>query len=142
MLIPCPECGKQVSDRAKACVDCGFPVAEHVAERAAARQLEEDRTTRKRQGVTDCVHCEARGFVTVQGEDGERIDSFYWCTACKHTGRVPLFQSARGFWAVDEDHAESFAAGQDVDDEHAKFLGIEAPQGHRFDQAGARHDDE
>lgn len=25
-LITCPECGKQISDRAKSCPDCGFPI--------------------------------------------------------------------------------------------------------------------
>lgn len=33
-LIKCPECGKEVSDRAKACIHCGYPLAEiaHVEE--------------------------------------------------------------------------------------------------------------
>jgi membrane protein YdbS with pleckstrin-like domain len=30
-LIPCPECGREVSTEAKACPACGFPVAEKVA---------------------------------------------------------------------------------------------------------------
>ena len=29
-LIPCPECDKQVSDRARSCPHCGFPVAEEI----------------------------------------------------------------------------------------------------------------
>lgn len=29
-LIPCPECDKEVSDRARACPNCGFPVAEEI----------------------------------------------------------------------------------------------------------------
>lgn len=28
MLITCPECGKQISDKAVACPGCGYPVAE------------------------------------------------------------------------------------------------------------------
>ena len=28
MLISCPECGKQVSDKATACPGCGYPAAE------------------------------------------------------------------------------------------------------------------
>ncbi|MBR3843110.1 MAG: ribosomal protein L7/L12 [Christensenellaceae bacterium] len=27
-LIKCPECGKEISDRVKACIHCGFPLAE------------------------------------------------------------------------------------------------------------------
>ena len=26
-LIPCPECGKEVSDRAPACIHCGYPLS-------------------------------------------------------------------------------------------------------------------
>ena len=29
-LIKCPECGKDVSDKAKACPKCGYPIAEYV----------------------------------------------------------------------------------------------------------------
>ena len=29
-LVNCPECGRQVSTAAKACPNCGYPVAEHV----------------------------------------------------------------------------------------------------------------
>jgi len=35
-LIACPECGKQVSTTAKACPNCGYPVAEHVPPAQAA----------------------------------------------------------------------------------------------------------
>jgi hypothetical protein len=34
-LIDCPECGKQVSTAAKTCPNCGYPVAEKVAEQPA-----------------------------------------------------------------------------------------------------------
>ena len=27
-LIKCPECGKEVSDKASACIHCGFPLCE------------------------------------------------------------------------------------------------------------------
>ena len=29
-LVKCPECGKEVSDRAKSCPNCGFPIEEEV----------------------------------------------------------------------------------------------------------------
>jgi uncharacterized membrane protein YdbT with pleckstrin-like domain len=35
-LINCPECGKQVSTSAKACPNCGYPVAQHVPQAPAA----------------------------------------------------------------------------------------------------------
>ncbi len=31
-LIHCPECDKEVSDRAKACPNCGFPIADYLQE--------------------------------------------------------------------------------------------------------------
>ncbi len=34
-LIRCPECGKEVSDQAKACIHCGYPLAETRVERYA-----------------------------------------------------------------------------------------------------------
>ncbi|GHE68087.1 hypothetical protein GCM10019059_29940 [Camelimonas fluminis] len=32
-LISCPECGRQISDRAPACPGCGYPVADDSAAR-------------------------------------------------------------------------------------------------------------
>ena len=78
----------------------------------------------------------------VKPEKEEERESFYWCPACKHTGRVALFRSQRGFWAVDVTHTEAFAAGEDVASEHAKFLGPDEPEGHRYPQAGTSHEDE
>ena len=41
-LVECPECARTVSDKAHACINCGFPVAEYLIneekERAAAEQ--------------------------------------------------------------------------------------------------------
>ncbi len=31
-LIKCPECGKEISDKAENCPNCGFPVAKHIAD--------------------------------------------------------------------------------------------------------------
>lgn len=32
-LIKCPECGKQISDQAHFCPDCGYPLRDHVAQK-------------------------------------------------------------------------------------------------------------
>lgn len=31
MLIECPECGKEVSDKSKVCIGCGYPLADNEA---------------------------------------------------------------------------------------------------------------
>lgn len=38
-LIKCPECGKEVSDRAAACIHCGFPLHEKVVEESSEIQM-------------------------------------------------------------------------------------------------------
>ena len=31
-LIKCPECGKEISEKSKACINCGYPISEYVRE--------------------------------------------------------------------------------------------------------------
>jgi len=48
-LIPCPECDKQVSDRARSCPHCGFPVAEEIGRLLAeVTGIESVRSVRQR----------------------------------------------------------------------------------------------
>lgn len=37
-IIKCPECGKDVSDKAKYCIHCGFPIEEYVSENRNDKQ--------------------------------------------------------------------------------------------------------
>lgn len=30
MLIKCPECGKEISDKAEVCIQCGYPIKEYM----------------------------------------------------------------------------------------------------------------
>ena len=39
-LIKCPECGKDVSDKAKACPKCGYPIDEYVKESTHSKPVE------------------------------------------------------------------------------------------------------
>lgn len=48
MLIPCPECEREASDRARACPHCGFPIAEEIG-RALAEVTGHDRLRSARQ---------------------------------------------------------------------------------------------
>ena len=31
-LIKCPECGKEISEKANVCINCGYPISEYVEE--------------------------------------------------------------------------------------------------------------
>ena len=50
MLIKCPECGREISDNAEVCPNCGYPV-KMVCEKEEDDQLKEielPKTTKKR----------------------------------------------------------------------------------------------
>ncbi|GEM_PF-1486181 len=144
MLISCPDCERKVSDRAKACPDCGLPVSEWVAEQTAARELEHARSTREEVGLVDCPVCDARGFrhiveSTLAGE----TSSFNWCAECKHTGRVIQCRDSTGYYAVAHAQLAGFLAGTidpGADGIHA--LGSEASEGFRYAQVGRAFDNE
>lgn len=59
-LINCPECGKQVSDKAKNCIHCGYPISE-------MKNLEAERESKK----IKCRYC-----------DSEDIDHMGYCNEC------------------------------------------------------------
>jgi hypothetical protein len=141
MLVTCPDCAREVSDRARACPGCGFPIADHLAEQAKESLAIEDRRTRAHVGEVDCATCEARGFRTfaVQDIKGATSECFEWCRVCEHTGRVTLCRSTRGFFAVARVHVEAFIAGtRDDADEFIVFLGTAEPPPHRYPHAGDR----
>lgn len=41
-LIKCPECGREISDKANVCIGCGFPIKEHLEEAAKEKVKEEN----------------------------------------------------------------------------------------------------
>lgn len=131
MLIACPECAHEVSDRAPACPKCGFPIAEHMAEQRAQQAAVDERQTRRRtEATTDCEPCKGRGFLMIDwtDEQGARKQGFEWCVACRETGQLPVVQSAGGFWAVAIAHVEAFVAGEiGSDSPHVISLGPEPP---------------
>lgn len=136
VLVECPECEQRVSDRAAACPQCGFPVAAEWEARREREAVEADRSSREKIGEVDCVDCAARGFVTEGTED--KPGAFSWCGICQHSGRVPLVQSARGFWAVSFASVDAFLGGEDISEPNVVFVGEHAPEGHRYKQAGPR----
>jgi hypothetical protein len=142
MLVSCPECARQVSERAAACPGCGFPIAAELA--SATSQRTSDRQARARVGAVDCPSCAARGFreLELHEPDGRTVRAFDWCERCEHTGRIVLVRSERGFYAVSEAMLDPFVAGTIDEGEHATFIGTTAPSGHRYPAPGSRADEE
>lgn len=131
MLIACPECAHQVSDRAPTCPQCGFPIAEHLAELRAQQAAATERETRRVTGSeTDCGPCKGRGFRMLEqlDEQGATKQAFEWCGSCNETGRLPVVQSTGGYWAVAIAHVEAFVRGElPPDSPHVTALGPEPP---------------
>jgi hypothetical protein len=143
MLIACPECARQVSDRAKACPDCGFPVAEHVGEQQAAAERAARLASREHVGEIDCPRCEARGFVQFETTDelGHTREVFTWCGDCRHSGRVHQCRDLAGFYAVSLEVLEKFLTGDlDRDDAGVHFVGAVRISEHRYPQPGDHAD--
>jgi hypothetical protein len=140
MLVACPECERRVSDRAAACPECGFPVAEHFSAEATAKVRAETIRSRREEGEVDCARCEARGFRLMKEVSGdEERQVFEWCAVCEHSGRVVLGRADDGFYAVARSHLAEFLAGAiDPDGEHVQFLGTEPPLGFRYPNPSPR----
>ena len=137
MLIECPECTRSVSDRAAACPQCGFPIAEHVQQAAEREQEEHELSSREHAGRTDCPTCEARGFVMLsfKDEQGDAREGFSWCIRCGHSGRIALCRSQRGYWAVTDDQVDAFVAGEIGESEAVTYIGDESPSPRYPDRA-------
>ena len=56
-LIKCPECGKKVSDKANACIHCGYPLNEQKEDFCIRRKslLDEDTITCEIEKIADDV---------------------------------------------------------------------------------------
>lgn len=75
-LIKCPECGKEISDKASTCINCGYPISEYVAELKREEEQKRIEQLRKQQEEEKkkyacCKYC----GVDAVGEDG-------YCESC------------------------------------------------------------
>lgn len=55
-LIKCPECGKEISDLADSCINCGFPIKKYTAENQQA-EVCTFCGSRNETGAVYCKHC-------------------------------------------------------------------------------------
>lgn len=78
------------------------------------------------------MRCDARGFRMIP-EGEPYAGGFEWCAICDEAGRVPLCQSARGYFAVARTALAGFLGGQrDDGDLEVVFLGTATPAPHRY----------
>jgi hypothetical protein len=142
MLISCPDCERKVSDRAKACPDCGFPVNDHVLEQSREAERLARLASRERIGEVDCPSCDARGFSYFEAEndEGQTRQMFGWCEPCKHSGRVHQCRDTAGYYAVSHAALEGFLLGvldpSGKPDEGVVFVGTQQITEHRYERAG------
>lgn len=86
-LIKCPECGKEISDKASICVNCGYPIFEYVEElkreeeQKNAGQLREQQEEEKKK----CARCKYCGVDSVR-EDGycENCGAYQFLNSAQH----------------------------------------------------------
>ena len=67
-LINCPECGKEVSDKANICIHCGFPLQEYLLEMKKI-EVEKEKEAEKREAEENKYVCPYCGFKNPVGED-------------------------------------------------------------------------
>ena len=86
-LIKCPECGKEISDLADVCINCGFPVKKYTTEVQQTRACAFC-GSRNEAGVMYCKHCgmkigecEAMNNTTQYGQEEALKKPESWKTA-------------------------------------------------------------
>lgn len=101
-LIKCPECGKEVSDKANVCVSCGFPLYNMNFKHTKAETSKHTWITmRKAFGIVDLVLCLLLILLAIAINDGffiySRIVGTCWFLAC--SGILNTFWSS-GKWST------------------------------------------
>lgn len=95
-LIMCPECGKEISDKANACIHCGYPISEYINEI----------TSKQEDYYFDCQYCKSRVKV---GDD--------YCDKCGM--RVtPYFHevvNTEEYYELDEEECTTSISDSDYD---------------------------
>ena len=70
-LIKCPECGKEISDKADVCIGCGFPIKKYVENRENYSESKNEEQTTADDGIIVCKSC---------GEKNNKCDTY--CKSC------------------------------------------------------------
>jgi len=98
-LIKCPECSKEISDKAEACPHCGFPISKHSDEN---QNNTSDNYVEQKCGFIDrfegfllnkniiCPHCQKRGGVITKPSKKKRGISGGKATGALLTGGLSM----------------------------------------------------
>ena len=65
-IIKCPECGRQISDKAPACPNCGVPIAGKIVKCPQCGEI----YFKDQEMCPNCHHLTPRGETLVQGQVG------------------------------------------------------------------------
>lgn len=65
-IIKCPECGRQISDKAPACPNCGVPIAGKIVRCPQCGEI----YFKDQEMCPNCHHLTPRGETLVKGEVG------------------------------------------------------------------------
>lgn len=101
-LMHCPECNKEVSDKAKACPNCGYPISLTDENSSKNSNLGEGNLVRKEAGIIDifggykiskkveCPHCRKIGCVLTRKREVKKGISGGKATGAIFTGGLSL----------------------------------------------------
>ena len=92
-IIKCPECGRQISDKAPACPNCGVPIAGKIVRCPQCGEI----YFKDQEMCPNCHHLTPRGETLVKGEVGN--------TSLNHNN-APQSQNIADAGKMEGEHAE------------------------------------
>ena len=87
-LMKCPECGKEVSDRASVCINCGFPIKEYILE--SKEKTQDIQTEELSKSGTEQMADKYKSIIQYYENvkcpvcGGTKFDGYGYCEDCGH----------------------------------------------------------
>lgn len=93
-LIICPECGKQISDKAEHCIGCGYPLKYLVTEEAEVEQATREDTRTDMERLLDRIYARypqdmAAGLREFRAETGLDLKTAIDMIYIRYKGKTP-----------------------------------------------------
>ena len=92
-LIKCPECGKEISDRADACIHCGFPVAKYREEEQETKLCDFCDSKNK----SNETYCRQSGGSITTEKNWRVWYTVFWCIVIPPAGIILMW-----LWKIPE----------------------------------------